>query len=149
MARWDWIFFPRGQFLQQEKSFEFTHNMSLAWQRKWNVHLILTNTHELLSPFCSWGTEAQRGYMACPDPGDNRRRAGVWTRTDCSPHLLCSLQVSGLFDSETTLHSLSLAFVVTCISSSESCLLPEAEYLSPPRFICWSPNPQYNGVWWV
>ena len=100
MARQDWTFSPRGQFLQQEMSFEFTHNMCLAWQRKRNVHLILTNTHELLSPFCSWGTKAQRGYMACPDPGDNRRREGVWTQTDCSPHLPCSLQVSGLFDSK-------------------------------------------------
>ena len=32
-----------------------------------------------------------------------------------------------------TPHPLSLAFGVTCISSSESCLLPEAEYLSPPQ----------------
>lgn len=52
MARRD-NFFPRGQFLQQEKSFEFTHNMSLAWQQKQNVHLILTNTHELLTLLCS------------------------------------------------------------------------------------------------
>lgn len=35
-------------------------------------------------------------------------------------------KVSGLFDSKATPHSLSLAFVVTCISSSEFSLLPEA-----------------------
>lgn len=47
------LFFPKGQFLQQGKSPEFTLNVSLGWCQKQKTHHIVTDTQGLLSPFCS------------------------------------------------------------------------------------------------